>query len=1224
MPHALRPHHQNQGFHVRDRASVHVRACLAVLAVLGCSNTPAATTTDVVDPLLQLDATTTELPSWQNENDVQTGDNSASGDGGVPCPEGGRKGDGTCCPSGLYWDAATSNCLAAGPSGCFPSGKEDPASCVPRWCFAYLDDNHQPCTPGPETCRAVTSPCPANAADIHIGCPAGQAPETSCAPAGDVVLPSATGAIVPWTDGAALPALPSLTLLTGPPALPKPIATPMWCYDGAGALIDATATPSLCVSTACAIGQRPNPAATSACQDVAGPAWTCPPGFVVAGDSCAPDPADCTDPWGGVTPGPNVVFVSASAAAGGTGTQAAPFQNLADAVLALPTGGTIAIGAGSYSGNVSLVQPILLRGACAKDVILQGAAGTPTVLVGEKSGSEVSDVTITGGRYGIQVEGKVQATVQHTYVHSAAQGGIYVVDGATAKVQNTFVYTTLPGDNSTHGRGIDVESGTLDVSNVRLTSNREFGLFGADSTVTVQSLVVDATLAQKSDNKSGYGVYIVGTGALSATELRVSGNRGFGVRIEGKIAASGENWWIDGTLPDGDQKDGIGLGTFTSSVKVTDLRVTNSHQHGIWVVDPGASLSGHNVLVSDTQPQASDSTGGQGVVIEGVGASAQFSGLRVHGSHAHGLSAAGQDAAVGLDFAVIDATQPRVSDKSAGVGMEILDGAKLLLPPAGSVTIAGSYTTGLLLSNGTWSGGTVRVQDTSSTQIDGQGGQGAVIESGSQVSDATLRVANSHDNGIVIVSKTTGVKNAVLEANATLPRTSDGTGGGGVLIAEGANVQASVTATSSRGYGLALDGIGTQLDAKSGVVIGFTQMNADGSGGDGIQILGGAALSATGVRVQNSFGHGIFAYDTGSSLKASHVEVSETQVNSSPAWGRGISISHGAKATLSDVHVESSHDIGLFVADTTTTASIDDLSIDGGKRGIAVQNRAVVTGHRWRLQNHSEIGLLAIDGATRVDVRDLAVHNVGYGIQVANLATARLARVAVAGAQGVGIVVDGSEIGGAASSLDLFDLRVTDVTANAVGAGHGAVAQAGGILRIAGMVAHNWSGVGILSLAGSLDVGGAFLQSATGGGIRAVGTDLKLNGCRTDGVTGVGWSQTGGAALVSECAFLNSKPDDFGNSNGIEITTNSTVTLGRSLVSGMQTAGVVLVHSSLTADDVRVSGNGEGLSRENGASDTWVRSLFFGNSSGDVVDPGDIAPSSIPGDVVVLDGSDSP
>ncbi len=1215
------PHAHNFSHPFRRAMMRFVLANCAALGLAGCSDaTSPALPTDVFDPLLHQDAATTELPPWQTE-DVKTASDATSVDGAVACPEAASKADGSCCPDGLYWDAPSGKCLPAGPSGCFTTGAEDPANCVPRWCFVYLDESDKPCAPGPENCRAVTAPCPINAAAINIGCPAGLAPELNCAPAGNVVLP---GGKVVWPDGAAMPGLSALMLLTGTPALPAPIATPLWCNNGAGAIIDATVNPSLCVSTACAIGQRPDPAQPTQCQDVAGPAWTCPPGFVVASDACAPDPADCSDPWGGVAPGVNVVFVSAAAAVGGSGSQAAPFQSLTDAIAALPTGGTIAIGAGIYNANLSLFQPIALRGACAKDVILQGAPGNATVLIAQSSGSQISNLTVSGGRYGIRVEGAVQATVDHVYVHSAVMGGLYALDGAAATVKNAFIHTTLSGDNKTHGRGIALETATLDISNARVSLSREVGLYASDSTVTAKALVIDGTLTQESDNKSGFGLYAVGTSTVTATDLRVTGNRGYGVRLEGAVPTSGSNWWIDGTLPGGDQKDGIGLAAFSASVKLTDLRVTNSRTRGIWIVDNGGTLSGHNVRVSDTQPQALDSAGGQGVVIEGNGASGQFSGLHVHASHTQGVSAAGLGAALGLDFAVIDATAPRSSDKTAGTGLEIVDGAKLLLPDSGSVTIAGSFTAGFLLSGGSWQGGSIRVQDTQSSQADGHGGQGAVIESNATVSDATLRVSNSQDNGIVIASKTTNVKNTVLEANLTLPRTSDGTGGGGILIAEGASVQGRVTAIGNRDFGLTLDGAGSALDAKTtgsdaGVVIGFTQMNSNSHGGNGIQVVGGAKLSATGVRVQNSYGHGIFVYDPGSALDAKHVQVSQTQVNASPAWGRGISVSHGAKATLADVQIESSHDVGLFIADTDTTATIDDLSIDGGTRGAAIQNRALVAGHRWRLQNHTEVGLMASGAQTRLNVRDLAVHATGYGVEVHNDATARLARVAVVGAQGLGLLVDG-----AASHLDVFDARVSDVTANVIGLGDGLVAQSGGTLRIAGLMAHDWSGTGILSHAGALNIGGASLHDATGTGIRVVNTDLKLSGSRTQAVSGVALSQSGGSASVTECAFLNTTAGSLGSSDGLEITANSLATLVRTLVSGMTGGGIVLAGADVTGDGIRVSGNGEGLVREGAVIDAWIRSLFFGNSGGNIVDPGNLAPVGLPATVTALGSSDSP
>ena len=105
-------------------------ACLALATA--CSSDPTGTLpTDVVDPLLGLDATVTELPSGQN------GD--ATNDGVALCEAAAITADGTCCPHGQFWDGTAGKCVPAGPAGCFATGAEDPAACVPRWCFAYLD-----------------------------------------------------------------------------------------------------------------------------------------------------------------------------------------------------------------------------------------------------------------------------------------------------------------------------------------------------------------------------------------------------------------------------------------------------------------------------------------------------------------------------------------------------------------------------------------------------------------------------------------------------------------------------------------------------------------------------------------------------------------------------------------------------------------------------------------------------------------------------------------------------------------------------------------------------------------------------------------------------------------------------------------------------------------------------------------------------------------------------
>ena len=171
--------------------------------------------------------------------------------------------------------------------------------------------------------------------------------------------------------------------------------------------------------------------------------------------------------------------------------------------------------------------------------------------------------------------------------------------------------------------------------------------------------------------------------------------------------------------------------------------------------------------------------------------------------------------------------------------------------------------------------------------------------------------------------------------------------------------------------------------------------------------------------------------------------------------------------------------------------------------------------------------------------------------------------------------------------------------------------------------AANLLGVAILSLYATLNVGGASLQDC-GGGIRAASGDVKVSGSLSHGVQGVAFSQSSGAAVLSECAFLADAPDSLGDSDGMELTSSANVTLGKTLLSGMQTAGLLVAGATVTGDGVRISGNALGLVREGKNQDTWVRSLIFDNAGGDIRDPGTVAPAGLPGSVHVPDGSDAP
>ncbi|MSQ83451.1 MAG: DUF1565 domain-containing protein [Myxococcales bacterium] len=137
-----------------------------------------------------------------------------------------------------------------------------------------------------------------------------------------------------------------------------------------------------------------------------GTSLICPSGFVQtppteagALPGCAPDPAACgSDAFGGVAEGQHVAFVDGAFGGSSTGSRAAPFVTIGQAIANLPQGGTIAVAAGTYTGKLEWAAPIDLRGRCPALVVLTtaGSANIIRVETAKAAGSRVADLTLAG------------------------------------------------------------------------------------------------------------------------------------------------------------------------------------------------------------------------------------------------------------------------------------------------------------------------------------------------------------------------------------------------------------------------------------------------------------------------------------------------------------------------------------------------------------------------------------------------------------------------------------------------------------------------------------------------------------------------------------------------------------------------------------------------------------------------------------------------------------
>lgn len=169
-----------------------------------------------------------------------------------------------------------------------------------------------------------------------------------------------------------------------------------------------------------------------------------------AGPTGATGPTGPTGPTGSIQPNPYDLYVQASAAPGGDGSRAAPFQTIAEALAAVEPDGTINVLRGTYpiTQQLAVNKPgVTIRGTAGADILLQ-APIVPFLLNG--GDDTIDGLTMTSDQpypvEFIQVAGDGNQ-ILNCQIYGPAQAG----DSSTWVVNRGFV--TQPNSTNLLVRG---------------------------------------------------------------------------------------------------------------------------------------------------------------------------------------------------------------------------------------------------------------------------------------------------------------------------------------------------------------------------------------------------------------------------------------------------------------------------------------------------------------------------------------------------------------------------------------------------------------------------------------------------------------------------------------------------------------------------------------------------------------------------------------------------
>jgi hypothetical protein len=262
---------------------------------------------------------------------------------------------------------------------------------------------------------------------------------------------------------------------------------------------------------------------------------------------------------------------------------------------------------------------------------------------------------------------RANATVSGCAVEGDGYAGI-LVQGSDAAIAATLVRDTQPqAGDQTGGVGIWIRddettqaSAKATVSACLVENNRTAGVFVQGADVQIEGTVVQGTQPQASDQAGGYGIDVEpdpGTHASANATVDaclVENNRTAGVLVLASTATI-EASVVRGTQPQAsDLTAGVGIdvlydpATFAgANATVRDCVVDGNREVGVLVLGSTATIEG--TLVTGTQAQANDGSGGDGMAVAAdlSSATATITASRVEGSARAGIAVFG--AALSLD-----------------------------------------------------------------------------------------------------------------------------------------------------------------------------------------------------------------------------------------------------------------------------------------------------------------------------------------------------------------------------------------------------------------------------------------------------------------------------------------------------------------------------------------------------------------------------------------------
>lgn len=199
----------------------------------------------------------------------------------------------------------------------------------------------------------------------------------------------------------------------------------------------------------------------------------------------------------------NKIFVDASATGAQDGSESHPYESISQALKHADKNSEVHVASGKYKENIEIPKGVEVFGSDRDRVIIESdKRDEPTVVM--KNGTKINEVTVKGGRFGIEVREDSAASIIKCVVKNSRKDGIKIKSGSVKKDNPVTISNTLIENND--GAGVFSEKRRVVITNSQILNN---GSDGIDLAAGVSAWI--SKTKAKDNNGSGMKLVLDGS-----------------------------------------------------------------------------------------------------------------------------------------------------------------------------------------------------------------------------------------------------------------------------------------------------------------------------------------------------------------------------------------------------------------------------------------------------------------------------------------------------------------------------------------------------------------------------------------------------------------------------------------------------------------------------------------------------------------------------------------